>query len=142
MVLSLGNLVSEELVRGVLAPVGHGLWTAILGSVLFSESKGARHPRITGRVVAAYLLLSLLHALWDAMRGIALVLTAIVTGAPPQQIALTGGTLAPPMAPQVDIFLAFQWGGLAIISIVGFLWLRAIWHTAPRTDLIPAIPTL
>lgn len=125
--LSLSNLVNTELLRGVLAPVGHGLWTAILGGVLFRGSRNMRHPRITGRVVGAYLLVSLLHALWDSMRGIALLITALLTATPAQRIAQTSGTLLPPTPAQIDTFLAIQWGGLAILSVAGFLWLRSIW---------------
>src|SRR5262249_53571921 len=51
--LSLGSLVFTELVRGVLAPLGHGLWTGILGGVLFSAGR-AGHLRITAGVVGAY----------------------------------------------------------------------------------------
>src|SRR5205823_22607 len=36
--LSLMQVVQTELLRGLLAPVGHGLWTAIVGGVLFSAS--------------------------------------------------------------------------------------------------------
>jgi protease PrsW len=132
--LSLANLVNTEFIRGVLAPVGHGLWTAILGGVLFSASRDARHPRITVRVVGAYLLVSLLHALWDSMRGVALVLTEIFTATPAQRIALTSGMLPPPTPSQVDTFLALLWGGLAVISVGGYLWLRAIWQSAARTQ--------
>ncbi len=32
--ISLGNLVETEVMRGILTPVGHGLWTGILGGVL------------------------------------------------------------------------------------------------------------
>jgi protease PrsW len=32
--LSLRNLVQTEILRGVLTPLGHGVWTAILGGVL------------------------------------------------------------------------------------------------------------
>ncbi|HEV2918576.1 MAG TPA: PrsW family glutamic-type intramembrane protease, partial [Actinomycetota bacterium] len=32
---SLLNLVETEVLRGILTPVGHGLWTAILGGTLF-----------------------------------------------------------------------------------------------------------
>ncbi len=146
IVLSLPNLVSTEFLRGVLSPVGHGLWTAILGGVLFRASQGARHPRITGRVVLAYLGVSVLHSLWDAMRGIALILTALVTGASPQQIAVTGGLLAPPTSRQIDVYLVFQWGGLIIISLVGFLWLRSLWlsvpeHERPHAYIAPRAPT-
>src|SRR6266545_3597946 len=36
--LSLLNLVETEVLRGILAPVGHGLWTAILGGALFAAA--------------------------------------------------------------------------------------------------------
>jgi hypothetical protein len=39
VVFSLGGLVTTELLRGILAPVGHGLWTALLGGVLFAASR-------------------------------------------------------------------------------------------------------
>jgi RsiW-degrading membrane proteinase PrsW (M82 family) len=129
--LSLTNLVNTELLRGVLAPVGHGLWTAILGGVVFRASRGASHPRITLGVVGAYLGVALLHALWDAMRGIALLVAVLITATPLQHIPLTGGLLPAPSALQMDAFLAVQWGGLAVIALIGFLWLRNIWRAAP-----------
>jgi RsiW-degrading membrane proteinase PrsW (M82 family) len=49
--LSLAQLVQTEPLRGLLAPVGHGLWTAMLGGVLFSAS-GRRHFAVTRTVVA------------------------------------------------------------------------------------------
>lgn len=63
--LSLVDLVSTELLRGLLSPFGHGLWIAILGGVLFSRST-REHFLLTGRLLAAYLGVSLLHAhaLW------------------------------------------------------------------------------
>ena len=40
--LSLENLVETEVLRGLLTPLGHGLWTAILGGVLFrTAAEGA-----------------------------------------------------------------------------------------------------
>lgn len=83
--LSLSNLVFTELVRGVLAPVGHGLWTAILGGVLFGASEGGR-LRLTRKVFNAYLFVALLHTLWDAMRGLAFVLTAVFSATHTQRI--------------------------------------------------------
>jgi RsiW-degrading membrane proteinase PrsW (M82 family) len=38
--LDLRALVETEILRGLLAPVGHGLWTAILGAVLFRAATG------------------------------------------------------------------------------------------------------
>jgi len=49
--LSLIALVETEVLRAVLAPLGHGLWTAILGGVLFAAARDGRF-RITRAVVA------------------------------------------------------------------------------------------
>jgi len=63
---SLSQTVGVTLLRGVLSPVGHGTWTAILASVLFRESR-AGHFRINFKVIGAYLLVSILHGLWDLL---------------------------------------------------------------------------
>src|SRR5262249_52339539 len=105
--LSLGNLVQTELIRGILAPVGHGLWTAILGGIVFSASRRANHLRLSWAAIGAYLLVSLLHALWDSMRGIALVLTAVLTATPQQQAVLDSGRVPTPSADQLRVFLVF-----------------------------------
>src|SRR4051812_21934714 len=42
--LSLMQVVQTEILRSLLSPVGHGLWTAILGGVLFSASGGGGLP--------------------------------------------------------------------------------------------------
>ncbi len=59
------SIVSTVL-RGLLAPFGHGVWTAILGAVLFRQSSQRRF-RITGLVILTYLFVSLLHGLWDGL---------------------------------------------------------------------------
>ncbi|GCE05572.1 PrsW family intramembrane metalloprotease [Dictyobacter aurantiacus] len=58
--------VIETIARGILAPFGHGVWTAILGSVLFHESLPHRF-RLTWRVILAYLFVSFLHGSWDGL---------------------------------------------------------------------------
>ncbi len=63
---SLSATVITTLMRGILAPIGHGTWTAILASVLFRESAGKRF-RINAKVIGAYLLVSFLHATWDGV---------------------------------------------------------------------------
>jgi len=54
------------IIRGLLAPFGHGVWTAILGAALFRAS-GPRHFRITIPVILTYIVVSLLHGLWDGL---------------------------------------------------------------------------
>jgi RsiW-degrading membrane proteinase PrsW (M82 family) len=67
--LSLTSLVITELIRGILAPFGHGLWSAILGGVLFRSARN-RRLRLTWGVLATYLVISLLHGAFDTAGGI------------------------------------------------------------------------
>jgi RsiW-degrading membrane proteinase PrsW (M82 family) len=63
---SLTAVVYTTMLRGILSPVGHGTWTAILAGVLFRESRQG-HFRINGKVFLAFLGVALLHALWDGL---------------------------------------------------------------------------
>jgi RsiW-degrading membrane proteinase PrsW (M82 family) len=67
--LSLQSVVFTELVRGLLAPVGHGLWSAILGGVIFHAARNGR-MRPAWSVLIAYLGVSLLHGAYDSFGGI------------------------------------------------------------------------
>ncbi|MEV4315676.1 PrsW family glutamic-type intramembrane protease [Actinocrispum sp. NPDC049592] len=120
--VSLMSLVSTELTRGLLAPFGHGLWTAILGGVLFSRST-REHFVLTGRLLAAFAGVSLLHALWDSMNSIAVLVTLVLTDQPWQRRLLAQGYLVQPTDTQVELFTVFTWAGLALVALVGVVWL-------------------
>ena len=66
--LSLTSVVLTELVRGVLAPFSHGLWSAILGGVIFHAAHNGR-PRFAWRVLAPFLAVAILHAAFDSLGG-------------------------------------------------------------------------
>lgn len=143
--LSLFPLVETELLRGVLAPVGHGLWTAILGGVLFRHARAGRF-RITPAVVITYLWVSLLHALWDGMQSIALMLTLLLTGAPWQYRLLAIGHL-PALTPQQDdVFTGISIGGLGVVAVLGLVTIAALWRRtqdeARTLAAAPARPSL
>ncbi|WP_249713814.1 PrsW family intramembrane metalloprotease [Rhizomonospora bruguierae] len=127
--LSLIEVVQTEILRSLLAPVGHGLWTAILGGVLFSASD-RRHFAITFRLLVAYLAVSLLHALWDSMHTIAVFLTLLLTGG--LHRTASGLVLVRPTAGQATLLLAIEWSGLAVVSAIGVAWLVLEWHLAKR----------
>ncbi|GAA4587350.1 RsiW-degrading membrane proteinase PrsW (M82 family) [Actinoplanes octamycinicus] len=129
--LSLTQLVQTELLRGLLAPLGHGLWTAILGGVLFSAS-GRRHFALTRRLLLSYLGVSVLHALWDSMHSIALLVTLVLTGTPYQYALLERGYQPQPTSAQTHLFTILSWGGLLVISLIALLWLRAVARQADR----------
>jgi RsiW-degrading membrane proteinase PrsW (M82 family) len=132
--LSLTGLVDTELVRGVLTPFGHGLWTAILGGVLFREARNGRF-RFTGALLGMYLWVSLLHALWDYSHSIALALTFLFTGSSWQYQLLSRGYLPSPTSEQVQVFTALSVGLLALLSLVGVATLRATWRKTRRQEL-------
>jgi RsiW-degrading membrane proteinase PrsW (M82 family) len=68
--LSLQSVVLTELVRGVLAPFGHGLWSAILGGAIFHAAARMGRLRVTWGILIAYIGVSLLHAAFDSFGGI------------------------------------------------------------------------
>lgn len=102
---SRGNLtftVGVILLRAVLAPVGHGAWTAILAGVLFRESFPYQF-RLNASIVLTFLGVSLLHGLWD--------------GVP----ILLGGLLGS----VISVFL-----GELLVSGVSLGWLYWLWEDA------------
>ena len=61
---SVDSLMATELARGVLAPFGHGMWTAIVGAAIFAAIRGGRLRYLW--VLGAYALVSGLHWAFDA----------------------------------------------------------------------------
>ena len=125
--LSLMNLVQTEVLRGLLMPVGHGLWTAILGGVLFSRST-RQHFLVSGRLILTYLGVSVLHAVWDSMHSISVLVTLVLTGTPAQ----LAGYITQPTVQQVELITFLDWAGLAVVSVIGIAWLLIEWRSAPR----------
>ena len=104
---SLSLTVGVTLLRGILSPLGHGTWTAILASVLFRESKNGQF-HINLKVIGAYLLVSILHGLWDGLPGL---ISAIVSSG-------------------LDVFI-----GQSIVGLTGLFILLRRWREAKRLQL-------
>jgi RsiW-degrading membrane proteinase PrsW (M82 family) len=128
--LSLLNLVETEVLRGILAPVGHGLWTAIVGGVVFAAAAGRGRLRLTGGVVGGYLLVAVLHGLWDAAQPLAVWLTLLLTGTQVQWQLLGVGQVPAVTQTQVHLFTVLNWGLLILDALIGLLVLRGRWHQA------------
>jgi protease PrsW len=131
---SLRNLVETELLRGILTPVGHGLWTAILGGALFAAAarRGGR-LRPTGALLGWYLLVAVLHGLWDAAQPIAVWLTLLLTATQVQWQLLRIGQL-PVTQAQVHLFTVLYWALLLLDALIGLLVLRGRWRNATTPD--------
>ncbi len=66
---SLTLTVGVMLLRGILSPLGHGTWTAILVGIMFREAKNG-HFHLNRKVIGAYLTVVILHGLWDGLPGL------------------------------------------------------------------------
>jgi RsiW-degrading membrane proteinase PrsW (M82 family) len=104
---SLTMTVFVTMLRGILSPIGHGTWTAVLVSVLFRESRDG-HFRINLMVIGAYLGVSILHGLWDGLPG---AITAFLGSGP-------------------DVFI-----GQAAVGLVGLFVLWRRWREAKRLQI-------
>jgi len=124
--IDLGSMLQTEVMRSVMTPVGHVLWTALLGAVVF----GAATPlsgryRVTAGVVVAFLGVVVLHGLWDSMGGIAALVAVVVTGnALPvlEYGSIRPGTDAAVSSLSSDFYLI----GLVVVSVIGFAGLRRV----------------
>ncbi|WMW22020.1 PrsW family intramembrane metalloprotease [Methanolobus mangrovi] len=104
---SLSQTVLITLVRGVISPIGHGTWTAILVSVMFRES-GPRIFHINYKVIGTYLTVAALHGLWNGL---------------PEVLAIFPQTV-------VNVFT-----GQVLVAILGFFLLWRRYNEAKRLQI-------
>ncbi|MEU7422854.1 PrsW family glutamic-type intramembrane protease [Streptomyces sp. NPDC040750] len=129
------TLLETELLRGVLAPLGHGLWTAIAGGALLSLRRVNGRLRYAPPVLAAFVGAALLHTLWDCTRGAATWMAARLsgtgTGTGTQGYPDTAG------AGHEHLFTLFSVGGLALVALAGAGWVlslarrETLWRNTP-----------
>lgn len=108
---SLSATVMITLMRGLLSPLGHGTWTAILVGALFRAGRGGR-LRITGAVIGAYLTVVVLHGFWDGLPGV----VATITGSGPDILISQG-----------------------VVGVVGLIILWTRWRRAVKEQQQPAV---
>src|SRR4051794_31968322 len=115
------NVVETERFRAVLAPFGHITWTALLGGALFARSHVA--ATLAGVVV--------LHAAWDASYGWAITLTkGLVGDGWSIDWPSTAAWVGEPTGRTLVVFQVVYDALLAVIGVVGALWLRRRWLAA------------
>ncbi|WP_105565261.1 PrsW family intramembrane metalloprotease [Microbacterium halophytorum] len=134
--IDLISMLETEAVRAVLTPVGHVLWTAILGAAIFAvaakaQAKGAPQTGYAPGwpMVLAFLAVVVLHALWDSMSFIAALIAVALTGS--ARDALQYGQLPTAQLEEISqLSTTFYVAGLAVISVLGVLLLR-VWARRP-----------
>ncbi|MFF1394395.1 PrsW family intramembrane metalloprotease [Streptomyces sp. NPDC058287] len=129
--VDLRSLLETEVLRGLLAPFGHGLWTAISGAVLLAFRRPNGRYRFAAPVVLTCLGVSLLHALWDSMHGIAIWIVARLTTTDLPLSLFAEGYVPQPTDTQEHLFTLFSVGGLVLISLAGIAWVRSLARRDP-----------
>jgi RsiW-degrading membrane proteinase PrsW (M82 family) len=124
--LNLIGLLQTEVLRAVLTPLGHVLWTAVLGAAIFAAARDGARYRYTWGVLGAYVGVSVLHGLWDSMGGISSLVAVVVSGNAVIP-ALQYGFVRPGTAAEVrQLSMTFYIVGIAVISVIGLAVLFAL----------------
>ncbi|TMD42444.1 MAG: PrsW family intramembrane metalloprotease [Chloroflexi bacterium] len=83
LVLSLDSVVVTELIRGILAPFGHGAWSAIVGGAMFAAARARGRIGLSRGIIGAFVLVVLLHAVFDSVSRIDGYVVIAVVGTVP-----------------------------------------------------------
>ncbi|WIE75270.1 PrsW family glutamic-type intramembrane protease [Curtobacterium sp. MCSS17_007] len=127
--IDLYSLLQTEVVRAVLAPVGHVLWTAVVGAVLFGAARGGARFRWSWSIPAAYVVSSVLHGLWDSNATLSTVLAFVLTGTPFS--AAASGAVPPGL---VGFATTLYVVGLLVVTLVGVVVLVGVLLHHRRVD--------
>jgi RsiW-degrading membrane proteinase PrsW (M82 family) len=132
--LSLHEMVSTVIERGLLAPVAHGLWTGILGGVLFRVAATRGRLSFTSSVLAAYIFVAVLHAFYDSASGIAALLVGLLTGNGSYWNVLLAGKIPVQMEDDLTLFTLASLACIALGAIVGLSVMSRLWRAAEAPD--------
>lgn len=83
LVLSIDSVVATELIRGLLAPFGHGAWSAIVGGAIFASARAKGRLGFSWTILGAFVLVAVLHAVFDSLSSIAGYVVIAVVGTVP-----------------------------------------------------------
>jgi RsiW-degrading membrane proteinase PrsW (M82 family) len=126
-------MISTVIERGLLAPVAHGLWTGILGGVLFMAARDGR-LRLAPSVVATYLFVALLHAFYDFSSGIGALVVGLLTGNASHWKVLLAGEIPVQMQNDITPFTIASFACICVGSLVGLYAMRRLWRLATAPD--------
>jgi RsiW-degrading membrane proteinase PrsW (M82 family) len=144
--LDIVSLVQTEILRALLSPLGHVLWTGILGAVIFGAARNHPRSRLSWAVPIAFIGVALLHAFWDSLGEIASGV-ALLTHNQALQYLHYDGALPPSLAAEVSgstqlIYIL----GVVLVSLLGVGSLLAVFRSyapkpAPRLAANDASPS-
>jgi RsiW-degrading membrane proteinase PrsW (M82 family) len=138
--LSMSELIGEQLLRAGIAPFCHGVWSGLLGAVIFAAAR-VRGLRAAPGIAGTYLGAALLHALWDASSTTGVIVTVLLTGDASQRQEIAQWAPPDPAALQPQALITVvQWVVMVMVAIVGLLLLRSRWRAAPLPTARVPVP--
>ncbi len=132
------SVVETQLVRGLLAPVGHGLWTALLAGALFAAAEKSSRLHLTWSVLRWWVVVVLLHWAWDASTGLATILALISTGQSATLADFQSGKLPDPTDMQLHLQVLYSWLLLTLWSVIGIVLANRMWIRGRA--IVPGFP--
>jgi uncharacterized Fe-S cluster protein YjdI len=126
--------------RGPLLVRGDLVLDTPEGPLLFRTAARTGRPRLTGALVGWYLLVALLHTLWDASRPVAVWLTLLLTATQVQWLLIRMGRVPQPTQAQVHTFTTLTWGLLLLDALLGVAVLRGRWRQALALERVQPAP--
>ncbi|MEU1518566.1 PrsW family intramembrane metalloprotease [Streptomyces sp. NPDC005811] len=129
--IDLGALLETEILRGVLAPFGHGLWTAVAGGVLLEYRRPNGRFPFAAPVLGTCAGVALLHALWDSTHGIAIWLVARLTAGGLDRRLFAEGYIPRPTTEQQHLLTLFSVGATVLVALLGVAWVRSLARQDP-----------
>ncbi|MBK4348447.1 PrsW family intramembrane metalloprotease [Lacisediminihabitans changchengi] len=130
--LDLASLLQTEVLRAILAPIGHVLWTAIIGAVIFGASRTHKKYRWSWFILLAYAGSVTLHGLWDSLSDITTTVALVFTGN--AQTLATGSLVTGTPGAVEALATVLYVVGVVVLGVVGVLALFLILRHATKRD--------
>jgi protease PrsW len=123
------RILATEAFRAVLAPFGHITWTALMGGAVFAAF--ARAPGWRRGLSTTFARVAVLHGLWDAAYGLAIMVTQGLEGDGWQlDWPNTQDWIGTPTGGRLVVFQVVYDALVAVVGLVGATWLVHRWRSA------------
>ena len=126
--LEIPTIVEVQVSRGLLTPVGHGLWTALVAGALFAAATAASKLQPTWSVLGWLVVAIALHAGWDVSAGLAAAAVAAVYSEPLTLADFRSGILPSLNAVQSALLATIRTVLLGFNAAIGLLLVRWQWR--------------
>jgi len=135
--VDLGLILETEIVRGLLSPLGHGLWTALVGGAIFAAASPTGRFRLTPGVAGWVLVAIALHSMWDLAGPVAAAGTQWLTGTPVYWSDVWVGRIPDPTPTQAHLDGLLDWLLLSLCGAIGLVLVVRQWHVGRRESPSP-----